>query len=67
MEIKKENIIKRYVRESFLELSHVTWPTRNQAVNLSILVVAFVFVSAIVIAAFDYIFNFGYQYLLTLK
>lgn len=67
MEGKQENFIVRYVKESFAELSHVTWPTRNQAVNISILVVIFVFLSSLVIAGLDFAFNKGYLYLLTLQ
>lgn len=67
MDVKKDNAVIRYLKDSFAELSHVTWPTRNQAINLSILVVVFVFVSALLIAGLDYAFNQGYLYLLTLK
>lgn len=64
---KKENFFKRYVRESWQELTHVTWPTKNQAVNICILVIVFVFISALFLAGADYLFNKGYAYLLTLR
>lgn len=59
--------IKKYFIESFRELSHVTWPTKNQAVNLCILVVVFVFICALAIAGIDFLFSKGYFYLLTLR
>jgi preprotein translocase subunit SecE len=64
--MKKDNPIVRYFRESWEELTHATWPTKQQAVNLSIIVIIFVFLAAILISAFDFIFNEGYQLLLGL-
>lgn len=58
--------IKQYFIDSFQELGKVTWPTKNRAVNICILVVSFVVISAAVIAAIDFIFHQGYAYLLTL-
>lgn len=63
----KENFLKRYVRESFQELLHVTWPTKNQAVNICILVLVFVLITSLFIAGIDFLLNKGYTYLLTLR
>lgn len=60
------NAIKQYFIDSFHELGKVVWPTRNRAVNICILVVVFVAISAAVIAGIDFLFNKGYTYLLTL-
>lgn len=60
------NKIKQYFTDSFQELGKVTWPTKHRAVNICILVVSFVVISAAVIAAVDFIFHQGYAYLLTL-
>lgn len=60
------NRIKQYVIESFQELGKVSWPTKNRAVNICILVVSFVIISAAVIAGVDFLFNRGYAYLITL-
>lgn len=61
------NSIKQYVIESFHELGKVSWPTKNRAVNICILVVSFVIISAAVIAGVDFLFNRGYAYLITLS
>ncbi|MBP9717768.1 preprotein translocase subunit SecE [Candidatus Gracilibacteria bacterium] len=53
------NKLMQYFRDSFHELTKVTWPTRNRAINICILVVAFVFVAAVVFASIDYLFNLG--------
>ena len=66
-EPKKENALKQYFVNSFRELSHVTWPTKNQAINLSILVIVFIFVSALLVAGVDFLFSTGYEYLLKLR
>lgn len=63
----KSNTLTTYLRESYEEFKRVTWPTRNQAIRLSGIVLSFVLASAIIIAALDYAFNMGYQYLLNLR
>lgn len=60
------NRLVQYFIDSYNELLRVVWPTRNRAINICILVVSFVLISAAVIAAVDFIFNTGYTYLLTL-
>lgn len=59
--------IQKYFVESFQELGKVIWPTKNRAINICILVVSFVFISALVITVIDFIFNRGYRYLLILS
>lgn len=58
--------IKQYFVDSFQELGKVTWPTKNRAINICILVVSFVLISAAVIAGVDFLFNRGYAYLISL-
>jgi preprotein translocase SecE subunit len=58
---KKPNAIVDYLEESFQELKKVTWPTRNQAVKLTILVLVFCLISAVVIGAVDAILSYGHQ------
>ena len=36
---KKQNAIQRYVRETSGELRKVSWPTRQQAMHLTIIVI----------------------------
>ncbi|MEK7523624.1 MAG: preprotein translocase subunit SecE [Patescibacteria group bacterium] len=66
-EPKKRNPFVNYFVESLQELGKVAWPTRHRAVNICILVVVFVGISALAIAGIDFIFNFGYRYLFTLS
>lgn len=61
-----QNRLVKYIKESFHELSKITWPTKIQAVNICILVVTFVFVAAIVFAGIDFLLSRGYKFLLEL-
>ena len=49
--------IIRFVRESWQELKKVSWPTPEQARNLTVLVVAVSAVVGIYIVIFDYAFG----------
>ena len=60
----KNNVVTNYIKESFTELSKVTWPTRNQAVKLTIIVLVFCLVMAGVIGAVDLGFNKLYEMVL---
>jgi len=53
--------IVNYVQESFQELKRVTWPTRNQAVRLTFIVLGFCIVAAAALGVFDFGFNYGYH------
>ncbi len=49
--------IRRYVEESYSELKKVTWPTREQVRNLTVLVFAISAVVGIFIATIDFGFT----------
>ncbi len=49
--------IRRYIEESYSELKKVTWPTREQVRNLTVLVFAISFVIGIYIAFWDAVFQ----------
>lgn len=63
-EIAKDNRMTNYVRESMQELTKVTWPTKNQAIRLTIIVLGFVLVFAVFLAGTDFLANEGYAELL---
>jgi|ETNmetMinimDraft_30_1059905.scaffolds.fasta_scaffold112437_1 preprotein translocase subunit SecE len=46
-----------YLRETKTELKHVSWPTRSQAINFTILVIAASIFVAALLALFDYGFK----------
>lgn len=53
------NKLKDYFRGAYSELRKVTWPTRKQVINYSIVVIAMSLGVAIFFGVLDYIFNLG--------
>jgi preprotein translocase subunit SecE len=53
---KKDNVIIRYLKETRAELRKVSWPTRQEALNLTLIVVAFTVFMAALLGIIDYIF-----------
>lgn len=47
--------VSSYIRGAIEELHHVRWPTRQQAVRLSLIVIAFVFGSAVLFGVMDFL------------
>jgi len=45
-----------YLKETKAELKHVSWPTRNQAILFTVIVVIFSIVTAFILGAFDFLF-----------
>ncbi len=54
-EVPKENRIVQYVRETRAELRKVVWPTRQEAINLTGIVVGTILVMSIFFGAIDYL------------
>jgi len=59
---KNENALVRYVKDTRAELAKVTWPTREEGIRLTLVVLAVTAVSSIVLFAVDSLFS----YLITL-
>jgi len=55
--------IRRYIEESYSELKKVTWPTREQVRNLTVLVFAVSAAVGVFISAWDFIFNEAIKFL----
>ena len=54
-EAQKENRVMQYVRETRAELRKVVWPTRQEAINLTGIVVGTIVVMSIFFGAVDYV------------
>ena len=52
-EHKEPNFIQRYYRETIGELRKVNWPTRHEAVNMTILVVIVLVIMTIFLGSVD--------------
>ncbi|MEK7574929.1 MAG: preprotein translocase subunit SecE [Patescibacteria group bacterium] len=53
--------IKEYLQETKVEIAHVSWPTRKQAIVYTIVVIVISFATAFFLGAFDYLFSLGLQ------
>ena len=54
--VKKDNFIIKYFKETRAELKKVSWPTRQEALNLTLIVVAFTIFMAALLGIIDYVF-----------
>lgn len=54
--VKKDNFIVKYFKETRAELKKVSWPGRQEALNLTLIVVAFTIFMAALLGIIDYIF-----------
>jgi preprotein translocase subunit SecE len=52
-----ENRIIRYFRETYYELRRVSWPTRSEAINLTIIVIVVTTFLAIILGLVDWAFS----------
>lgn len=51
------NRLQRYFRETMGELRKVTWPTRKEAINLTIVVLIVIAVMGTFLGALDFIYS----------
>ncbi len=56
--------LQRYFQQSWMELQKVVWPSREQAMRLTIAVIVFSLVLAAFIGVVDYIYTTGLQTLI---
>ena len=56
--------IKNYFKEVKVEMSKVNWPTKNQTVNYTLVVIGASAVVAAFLGTLDYIFNLGLNFFL---
>lgn len=54
---KRPNFIKRYFSETVGELRKVTWPTRREAINLTIIVLAVTLTVGLYLGVMDHLFS----------
>lgn len=54
---KQENRLTRYLRESRAEMRKVTWPTREEAINLTSIVLIVTFLMSLFLWGLDVVFD----------
>jgi preprotein translocase subunit SecE len=63
-EAPKENRLSQYFRETRAELRKVVWPTRQEATNLTLIVVGTVVAMSIFFGAIDYLLTSLFRFLM---
>jgi len=53
----KDNVITRYFRETWAELKKVRWPTRQEAQNLTLVVLAVTVAMAAILGSMDIFYS----------
>lgn len=56
--------LKNYLVGSYIEMKKVSWPTKNQTINYSVLVVALSVGVAFFFSLLDYAFSYGINLLI---
>ena len=64
-DVRRQLGVIRYLRETRVELKKVTWPTREEAIHLTYIVLGVTLAFAIFLGFLDWIFSQIFQLLLT--
>jgi preprotein translocase subunit SecE len=56
--MREENALVRYFKDTRAEIAKVTWPTREEGLRLTWVVLVVTIVSTIVIFSIDFLFGF---------
>jgi preprotein translocase subunit SecE len=64
--VKEPNAVVRYYRETVGELRKVVWPTREEALRLTYIVLIVITAMAIVLGSADYVFGLFVRFLIGL-
>ena len=64
--IKEPNAVVRYYRETVGELKKVVWPTREEALRLTWIVLVVITIMAIILGAADYLFSELFRILISI-
>ena len=54
------NRFTRYLRETYYELKRVSWPTRSEAINLTIIVIVVTTFLAVILGLVDWVFSMAF-------
>ncbi len=57
--------LSTYIKDSLAELKKVVWPTKNQLINYTIVVIGMAIGIAVFFSVLDYIFNIMLEFLIS--
>jgi preprotein translocase subunit SecE len=55
--MKPINSLKNYFSSCYEELQKVTWPTKNEAVKMTVIVLVFCILFGVFLGVFDFLFS----------
>ena len=61
---RRDNAVVRYFKETWVELKKVNWPTRREALNLTLIVLAVTAFMALLLGAIDLFFTWAFSLIL---
>lgn len=53
-----------YIKNSIIELKKVSWPTKKETYNYTLLVIGVSLATALFLGSLDFIFNLGLEFLI---
>jgi preprotein translocase subunit SecE len=59
------NKLSNYIKDSVAEMKKVTWPTKKETYNYTLLVIGISLATALFLGALDYIFSWGLNFIIT--
>jgi preprotein translocase subunit SecE len=62
---RQPNAIQRYINETVGELRKVSWPTRKEATNLTMVVIAVTFAMSVFLGLLDFLFSQFFRWLIS--
>ncbi len=65
--VREPNAVVRFYRETVGELRKVVWPSRQEAFNLTAIVLVVITSMALVLGGFDYLFAELFKFLINLR
>ena len=65
--VQEPNAVVRFYRETVGELRKVVWPSRQEAFNLTAIVLLVITSMALILGGFDYLFAELFKFLINLR
>jgi preprotein translocase subunit SecE len=65
--VREPNAVVRFYRETVGELRKVVWPSRQEAFNLTAIVLLVITSMALILGGFDYLFAELFKFLINLR
>ncbi|HEX9797504.1 MAG TPA: preprotein translocase subunit SecE [Anaerolineales bacterium] len=63
---RRSNPVSRTIRETVGELRKVSWPTRDEATRLTVMVLGVLLATSLLMGFLDYLFGRMFAYIITL-